>query len=103
MREIVMERRTRKIRIDGENFMVVKPLKYGDEGTSSNLGDGFEKIRNHYTLKGLASFLGDERNGNKINFLCEESVRQNLKKYHIEQDEKKWEYLNNKLRKNNIK
>lgn len=96
-----MEEQTRKIRINGGNFMVVKPLNTYDRETGSNLGDGFEKIGGHYTPKGLASFLEHTgRNGNNINFLCDESVRQGLKEFYIREDEKKWEYLNNKLRKN---
>ena len=99
-----MEEQTRKIKTNGENFIVVKPLKYGDEVTGSNLGKVFEKIGKQYSLKGLANLLEDvERNKNNMNFFCEESVRQNLKKYYIERDEKKWEYLNNKLKRNNRK
>ena len=94
-----MEKQTKKIRAHGEKFIVVKQLKNYDKETGSDWGDGFEKIGNHYTLKGLASFLEDiGRNGNKINILCDGEIPQILKKYYIEQDEKRWGYLNNKSR-----
>ena len=87
-----MEKQTRKIRIDGENFMIVKPLKSYDKGAGSDFGDGFEKIGDHYAPKGLVGFLEDNwREGNKIRVICDDEIEEKIKEFYLQGERKEEE------------